>query len=309
MEKLSVKERAKIQANLGAGKSKETKLLTGLKGQTQTLSETDLESLPTLFFKNCEDCVFVVDGSSVKFLVEGCKRCKITLNGHVRTEVVELWRSDGCELNINSTVKTLQLDLCHGLKLNYDKREHLGSIVWAGIYDFSLDVAGEKLETGYEQMKKEVEDLNDTTDQFIIRVLEGKLTQELVVRLPNGYPTTEREAKEFDERAERNAEKAAEFLNKIINVTEKEKLHEIAEKGQDTKTEATPDSTTTSTTTTTSTAAGGEHKADASPATAETNPGTEKEKEKEDKEESETRPAAAAAAAPKKKPQRVYINM
>ena len=57
-------------------------------------------------------------------------------------------------------------------------------------------------------------DLKELTDQFIVRFLGEadalELKQELVVRLKNGYPTTEREAAAFDERQERNLQKFAE---------------------------------------------------------------------------------------------------
>jgi len=93
------------------------------------------------------------------------------------------------------------------------------------------------LETGVEERKQEVPDLNPETDQFIVHFLEvglfvdypsqhllmplppqGKLTQELVVRLENGFPTTEREAQEFDEKSKANAERAEAFVRKLVEV-------------------------------------------------------------------------------------------
>jgi hypothetical protein len=60
-------------------------------------------------------------------------------------------------------------------------------------------------------------------DQFIVRLVENKVSQnvqlmnELVVRLENGYPTTEREARQFDERQEANLRVLAkELLGKDI---------------------------------------------------------------------------------------------
>ena len=56
------------------------------------------------------------------------------------------------------------------------------------------------------------------TDQFIVRLLPNKLTgkiqllNELVVRLENGFPTTEREARQFEERQEANLQALARNL-------------------------------------------------------------------------------------------------
>lgn len=65
--------------------------------------------------------------------------------------------------------------------------------------------------------------INAETDQFIIRLLPNKLTgkpqlaNELIVRLENGFPTTEREARQFDERQEANLKQLAkEILGKVV---------------------------------------------------------------------------------------------
>jgi len=66
-------------------------------------------------------------------------------------------------------------------------------------------VGSDKLETGIETIdREEVPDFKERFDQFIIRYVKGKLLQELVVRLKNGFPTTEREAAAFDEQKEKN---------------------------------------------------------------------------------------------------------
>ena len=53
--------------------------------------------------------------------------------------------------------------------------------------------------SGLAQVKEEFNgDVNEELDQFIVRMVEGKLLQERIVRLANGYPTTDREADVFD---------------------------------------------------------------------------------------------------------------
>lgn len=67
-------------------------------------------------------------------------------------------------------------------------------------------------------MKEIHTDLNEKTDQFIVRFLEDKLTQELIVRLPGGYPTTEREAAIFDEHQKKKDEYMRQQAEKMIKV-------------------------------------------------------------------------------------------
>uniref|UniRef100_A0A7S3AE38 Uncharacterized protein n=1 Tax=Haptolina ericina TaxID=156174 RepID=A0A7S3AE38_9EUKA len=61
-------------------------------------------------------------------------------------------------------------------------------------------------------------ELDDKTDQFITRCLKGadKLSTELVIRLCNDFPTTEREARDFEERTRMHAEKLDEVVDGML---------------------------------------------------------------------------------------------
>jgi len=56
--------------------------------------------------------------------------------------------------------------------------------------------------------------VDDKQSQFIVRFIEGQLLSERIVRLPNGYPTTEREKKIYDE----NQLKKEDELRKLVQV-------------------------------------------------------------------------------------------
>jgi hypothetical protein len=156
---------------------------------------------------------------SAKVMIEGCKNCKIHLNGKVITATTEVWKCDNVEVNV-ATKLAMQVDLCTGMRVTYGTErdffffpfsffflfffipgvvEDLVQLVWAGVEDLAL-VAGEHtLNTGLPQMREEFNgDVNAELDQFIIRLIEGKLLSERIVRLPNGFPTTDREADLFD---------------------------------------------------------------------------------------------------------------
>jgi len=76
--------------------------------------------------------------------------------------------------------------------------------------------AEDSLSSGFEHMKTLYPDINDQTDQFIVRFVEGKLLTEQVVRLQNGFPTTEREAKEFDDKQAKEEKDRDEYMRKLV---------------------------------------------------------------------------------------------
>jgi hypothetical protein len=60
-------------------------------------------------------------------------------------------------------------------------------------------------------------ELSPTIDQFIIRWVKDELLVERVVRLDNGFPTTAREKKVYDERQEELLQKLAK-VKPLLNV-------------------------------------------------------------------------------------------
>lgn len=132
----------------------------------------------------------------------------------------------------------MQVDICKNIKLNYSDIDFYHQVVWAGVED--LDIAFQKhpdhnLLTGLVHMKEEYEDLNEEIDQFIIRFVGGKLLSEQIVRLANGYPTTVREADEYDARTQQNEEIAIEHIKQMVSLTPQIGIANIAKKGSDGK--------------------------------------------------------------------------
>jgi hypothetical protein len=62
--------------------------------------------------------------------------------------------------------------------------------------------------------------LNRVVDQFIIRFVNETVQCEQMVRLPGGFPTTEREASEFDEKKKKNDKILEKHLRKAIRTSE-----------------------------------------------------------------------------------------
>lgn len=98
---------------------------------------------------------------------------------------------------------------------------HVGQLYYVSIEEHSLS-------TGIDLIAAENKKIQPETDQFIVRLVPHKVTghlhllNELVVRLNNGFPTTEREARLFEERQEANLQKLAkELLGADIQIGKK----------------------------------------------------------------------------------------
>jgi len=216
----STAEERKAQAQVGNAKEQIIHHIRDKKGETVHIRDADIKPESTLYVKGCEDCEINFHAKCTKVMIEGCRRCKFTLKGRILTNIAEVWKCADTNVAITAEIKTLQLDICRNLALTFETRDNLHNIVWAGVYNLSIDFKDEPQTaphvTGYDQMKEKHADLNPIHDQFIVRNLKGDITSEMVVRLANGYPTTEREAQEFDTQKEKNEKNAEEFIRKKL---------------------------------------------------------------------------------------------
>jgi len=153
----------------------------------------------------------VLDALCTKVLIDGCHNTKIILKQKIITSTVDIYKSDNFHIEIGTKVGTLQVDICKNLKVTYDNRENFQSMVWAGVYDLLLHFQKENhtLKTGFDEMVALHGELNPTIDQFIIRWISEELLIERVIRLDNGFPTTAREKKGYDDRQEETLQKLA----------------------------------------------------------------------------------------------------
>lgn len=76
-------------------------------------------------------------------------------------------------------------------------------------------VAAQFMKSGLTMTKERNPLVDPTLDQFVMHFVDDKLIQEPIIRLKNGYPSTKRQAQEWDERNERN--KAA-YVEQFLKV-------------------------------------------------------------------------------------------
>lgn len=196
------------------------------------LTEDTLKMKETLYLKNLTDSIIHVHTTCTKIFVESCTNMNLVFADRIITSTVEIWKCSNVQMEIGTSVQTLQVDMCQNVKCSYKSTEHFNRVIWSQCEDLALHIVDNdehKLETGSTLEAKNAPPaikINPETDQFIVRLLPHKKTEkvklcnELVVRLDNGFPTTEREAKEFEIRQEENLQKMARDLlgdNVIIN--------------------------------------------------------------------------------------------
>lgn len=128
------------------------------------------------------------------------------------------------ELKVGTAVYTVQIDICSDIKLVFEKKDDYHQIVWAGVENLDVQfnrTPEHNLVTGLAQMRVAHPDLtlSEEIDQFIIRFLDdGKLTPEIIVRLPGGYPTTNREADAWDAQQAQKDQITEEQIRKMISL-------------------------------------------------------------------------------------------
>lgn len=210
-----------ILVNMGPGvarKGLRGYFAVGRTGEDLTLHDEDVQK-GTVYIKDCKNCSYVVMGTCMKLLIQGCENVSVKLHKGIITSTIEVWRCNNVSVDAMNRIETLQLDLSSNVHLHFPSTDTLGSVVWAGVRKLTIDFddTAATICTGYDELKmmSMYSDINDTTDQFIIRLIHGKLYHERIVRI-GGYVTTAREKKEHDERYARDRERGMKALQEMM---------------------------------------------------------------------------------------------
>jgi len=203
-------ETAKLNATLGNINVQATSVVRNETQQTSTLDTTRVRTNDTLVFKNCRDGTYTIDAMHTKLVIDECVNCKFHINGKVISAISDMYKCENIELHSAVAIKTLQVDNCTNVKARFTTSDNFHSVVWAGTkqLDISVQHATNALQsnTGVDviRAKHPTMEIRDDIDQFITRIVDDQLLTERVIRLPNGFPSTQREKEEFDVRQERN---------------------------------------------------------------------------------------------------------
>jgi len=189
-----------------------------------------------LVVRRCEGCTITLPAelSLIKLQLEGCTQCTVTVLAKLLTETLEVWESTALTVSLRSKCATVQVDACADLRLQYGKVDFFDRVMHTGPRALRLSFDDEPqldCTLEMEQLAREQPEgfvLDEQTDQFITRRVRAadELTTELVIRLCNDFPTTEREAKEFEERTRLHADKLDEVVDGMLGSSLGKKLSE-----------------------------------------------------------------------------------
>jgi hypothetical protein len=203
---------AKLNAALGTSNIQSTAVVRGESGTQLTLDNSRVKPKDTLVFKDCHNAQFTIDAYCTKVHIDDCSDCSFVFAAKVVSAVAEIYKCNRLTLDIRTPVKTLQVEGCDTVAVTFSDPENFHSVVWAGTKALGLTVAGlenaaaSRADTGVDVLRARHPDMTirDDIDQFITRLVDGALLSERIIRLPNGFPTTEREKADFEDRQEKN---------------------------------------------------------------------------------------------------------
>ena len=213
--------------------------LEKLTDETRTLTVDDLPPLPVVTIRGCKGCTIVLPKELppiIKLQIEQCERCKFTLDTRLLTETLEVWESDDCSVALNVKSSTVQVDKCARLQLQYASIGGFDRVLSCGARSVELTFGDAPtlrttIDLDAERKARPGTTIDDSTDQFITRRLGGgggegggdaaaggdaSLTTELVIRLCNEFPTTEREVREFERRTRMHEEALDEVVDGML---------------------------------------------------------------------------------------------
>lgn len=218
-EVIAPQEMAQLQTMLGNSKGKSTIVVGNKCGLTETIIDGKFDNSATLVFVNCKDCVYTLENYTMKIYVQDCSNFTLHANAKVLTSTMEIFKGSNCNLAINTDIGTLQADQVDGLKVTYQSESNFTMAVWAGCDPIELGFANseQKVSSGFTAVVAEYKDadLNKERTQFKISMVDGKLLQERIIRLENGFTTTMREKIKFDS----NQEATLQAMAKNMGIT------------------------------------------------------------------------------------------
>jgi tetratricopeptide (TPR) repeat protein len=170
----------------------------------------------------------------------------LRVRGKVLTETLEVWECESCRVEVASKLATVQVDACTGLELSFEQLSFFDRVMSAGLRGGQLrfgdtperDVA---IDFDAECAARPGEVLNEKTDQLITWKVGEDVRTELIIRLCNDFPTTEREVRAFEERTRMQHDKLDEVVDGMLgssigqNMTsaEREQMKTMFQKQED----------------------------------------------------------------------------
>jgi len=219
-------DKARLQASLGNANAQDTRLFVGQKDKKESI--TDYHSKATVVFQDCHDCEYTLTPLCTKVFIHSCTNLIIHSDCKIVTSALELYKCENVVIHVNRRIQNFLADLCVNVTVKFSQKGYFDYIIWAGCENLQAHVAeGETVHessTGFSAMSLEYANLVYERSQFKLHFLKGKLVNEMIIRLENGYPTTKREKDDFDRRTEFNMNIMAKEMG--VNIGRSKKEHQ-----------------------------------------------------------------------------------
>jgi len=244
-EQLLKQAKERLKTELDGPSRAKPYALEKLVDATRVLEASELPELPVVIVRGCRGCTIRLPATlvAIKLQIEQCEACTFEVCAKLLTETVEVWACDGCTVRLDTKASTTQVDKCSALTLTYAAVAYFDRIMHTGPRQFAVRFGdAPQLDTVLELDALRVAHgdatIDELTDQFITRRLapeSASLATELVIRLCNEFPTTQREVREFEERTRMHEAKLDEVvdgmlgssLGRSLTDAEKEQMKEM----------------------------------------------------------------------------------
>lgn len=215
--KITDKEKRRLQALVGTGKSDNIKVVAGKTGEKAVITESDVQASQAIVFSDCNNCEYNLQAYCVKVFVERCKSLVLRVNGKVITSTIEINRCENLNCVLTTKIGCLRVEQSKKVNVVFEKEEHFGYAVWAGCFMLRLQVGQKLARCDFGLVAKLDKTVNIERTQFKVWIVNGKLVTDKVKRLVNGFPTTVREEGKYDRRQKGNINDLADRMGIVVH--------------------------------------------------------------------------------------------
>eukprot|EP00808_Paulinella_micropora_P008837 g29092.t1 len=143
--------------------------------------DPNLKTPSILWIKDCRDCKFVAEGNVAFIYVENCDDLVLTLEpGGELEKQIEAWQCRSLTINVNAGCPIIKLDQLTDAVLTFGHGSYFGALVWNQVERVTLKVLD--LNSGDFTTGTSVNHDASTLDQYIVRLVDGKMVESRAVK-------------------------------------------------------------------------------------------------------------------------------
>jgi hypothetical protein len=141
------------------------------------IDDKECKADSVVYIKDCKGGNYTINSYSAKILIDGCHSgTKIVINGKVLSQMIEVWNCNNIDVEINTNVKTLQIDQNDKVNILYHQKEDFHQLIWAGCNSTNLKIKDfeDQICLDFDALKKQDDNLRKDIQQYIVRIIDSK---------------------------------------------------------------------------------------------------------------------------------------